>query len=482
MLSSHWEGLTSYWLHKLEQNTEEIKDTVPNVVTLNRQITDLSAAGANLFHAVVELQRLRASSERKFQHWFNDSKKNDERNQEERSQLAKQLQLERGSRDEVARQRAEASIQAENARREVAEMRRELMISKDEARRAWEELGRRNQESLETAQSLKDGRITLVHGVQVVPYFGGPSRSVSGSQRPGTREGPPQYGSTGIASAAGAAGLQSPGDEREYYQQEGSPTNTDPFMESGPQVLPLHHEPGKQSLAAGTYQPYDMRGTPTTPSTAQTAIPLSGQRPAPASAGSLGPTRGTSSGNTVPVTTQDAHLFYQHAPQQTFLHSPQSSSQAVAGQTASVPREEVRSEASYVDTISEGGTEYAIDAGGNIRHDDEGRPIVFRRRVQSSGSDDYDVEADVRREQELAQQYGSAGLTPPEAPSVPGTSAQAMASYTQTAGTGLEQRRPSYEGGAYEGWETLRTAHHHPTRLSDVLEEEEERSSRRTGD
>ena len=293
-LSSHWEGLTSYWLHKLEQNTEEIRETVPNAVTLNRQITDLSAAGANLFHAVVELQRLRASSERKFQRWFFESKANDERSREVQAQLEKQIQLERSSRNDAAQQRADASIQIENARREVAEMRRELMISKDEARRAWEELGRRNQESLETAQSLKDGRITLVHGVQVVPYTGGPSRSVSGSQRPGTRDGPPQYGSTGMASAAGAAGLQSPGDEREYYQQEASPTNTDPFMESGAQGPPLHHEPGKKSLAAGTYQPYDMRGTPTTSSTAQTVVPLSGQRPAPASAGSLGPPRGTS--------------------------------------------------------------------------------------------------------------------------------------------------------------------------------------------
>ena len=146
-------------------------------------------------------------------------------------------------------------------------------------------------------------------------------------------------------------------------------------------------------------------------------------------------------------------------------------------------REEVRSEGSYVETISEGGTEYAIDAGGNIRHDDDGRPIVFRRRVQSNETDDsYDEEAAIRREQELAAQYGSGSMLPPEAPSVPGTSAQAMATYTPTTDPGMEPRRPSYEGAAYEGWESLQTRHHHPTRLSDVLEEEEERSSRRTGD
>jgi len=47
-----------------------------------RQINDLSAAGANLFHAVVELQRLRQSSERKFQRWFFDTRDEQERARE----------------------------------------------------------------------------------------------------------------------------------------------------------------------------------------------------------------------------------------------------------------------------------------------------------------------------------------------------------------------------------------------------------------
>lgn len=468
-LSSHWEGLTSYWLHKLEQNTEEIRDNVPNAVTLNRQITDLSAAGANLFHAVVELQRLRASSERKFQRWFFESKAQDEKNREVQGQLENQLKLERSGRDDAARQRAESSIQVENARREVAEMRRELMISKDEARRAWEELGRRNQDSLETAQSLKDGRITLVGGVQVVPYFGGPSRSGSASQRPITRDGPPQFGSTGMASAAGAAGLQSPGDERDYYQQEASPTNTDPFMESAP-VL----DPGKGSLAAGTYQPY---GTPGSTSTARTAIPLSAQRPAPASAGPLGSSRAPANSQ-IPITAEEAQRFYQHAPQQTFLHSPQPSTQAVSAGAQQAPpaREEVRSELSYVSTLGDEGEElepdpdYATDSGGNVRHDEQGRPIVFQRRQQSD-EESYDTEADVRREQELSERYGT-------------TSAPAMEGYTEAEGIGAGSRQePDYEGSGYSGWEALHsTRHHHPTRLSDVLEEEEERSSRRTAE
>lgn len=508
-LSSHWEGLTSYWLHKLEANTEEIRNTVPNAVTLNRQITDLSAAGANLFHAVVELQRLRASSERKFQRWFFETRGNDEKNRELQAQTENQLRAERSAREEAAKARADSTIQAENARREVAEMRREMAISKEEARRAWEELGRRNLEALETAQGLKEGRVAVVGGVQVVPYFGGPSRTGS-SVRPGTREGQ-QYSSgsgAGMASAAGAAGLQSPGDEREYYNQEGSPTNTDPFTESGPsQVQPLHNEP-KSSLAAGTYQP-PYPGQPTSASTAQSSIPmpLTGQRPAPASQGSLGPARAAPS-NTVPVTAQEAQRFYQHAPQETFLHSPpgsSSSQQAIAAaRTASartgaapVNRQDVRSEGSYVESEGED-------------------PDDLGRRLQTNESDDgvYDTEADIRRERELAarygrtqmggaQQYGSAigggSLLPdaPSPPSVPATSAQAMAGYSPTAtntSTTVGGGRPDYSGTGYgddyghvddDGYgdgSLQATRHHHPTRLSDVLEEEEDRSSRRTGE
>ncbi|KAI7288033.1 hypothetical protein KC345_g10 [Hortaea werneckii] len=117
-LSSHWEGLTSYWLHKLEQNTEDIRNTIPNASTLNRQITDLSAAGANLFHAVVELQRLRASSERKFQRWFFETRADTERSSEMQAQMDRQLRLERSAREEAALKRAEAEEAAGYAKRE----------------------------------------------------------------------------------------------------------------------------------------------------------------------------------------------------------------------------------------------------------------------------------------------------------------------------------------------------------------------------
>lgn len=465
-LSSHWEGLTSYWLHKLEQNTEEIRTTVPNASTLSRQITDLSAAGANLFHAVVELQRLRASSERKFQRWFFETRADTERNAEAQAQSERQLRLERSAREEATTKRAEAEEANAIAKREVNEMRRELMISKEEARRAWEELGRRNQEALDTAENLKSGRIAVVAGVQVVPYFGGPSRSGTGaSQRPGTRDGQAQYGSAAGASSAGAAGLASPDDEREYYRKRPSPTNTDPFTEQ--QHPSGHRETEQASLATGTYQPY-----PTTPSgSAQSqAQPMSSR------SGQVGPT--------MPATTQEAQRFYQHTPAETFLHSPQSSSAAV-GQVQPPRREDIHSEASYVE--SEGDTEYAIDALGGIRHDEQGRPIVLRRPRGGDipGGEELD-EQPLRDEHEIAARYGQGypeqSQVPPEAPTVPATSAQAMATYTPTVGPGSQPSRPDYEGSDYTGWEAVQTRHHHPTRLSDVLEEEEERSSRRTGD
>ena len=143
----------------------------------------------------------------------------------------------------------------------------------------------------------------------------------------------------------------------------------------------------------------------------------------------------------------------------------------------------MRSQGSYVDDMSEGEAEYPQHSNGNVRVDDQGRPLVFRHNVQSDETDEsYDTEADIRREQELAAQYGGSIL--PEAPAVPSTSAQAMANYAPTATGGAQAGRPDYEGSGYGGqqYDSLQTRHHHPTRLSDVLEEEEERSSRRTAE
>ncbi|KAI0428259.1 hypothetical protein F5Y09DRAFT_343852 [Xylaria sp. FL1042] len=175
-LSAHWEGLTSFWIRRLEQNASEIQGD-PIAQQLSRQVTDLSSAGANLFHAVVELQRLRASSERKFQRWFFETRSDLERNQEVTAMLEAALEEERRNRADAI-QKAVDQEQGSSSKlhKQLAEMRKELTISKEEARRAWEELGRREKEERDRTKSLQQGRPTIVGGVQVVPMTQGVSR------------------------------------------------------------------------------------------------------------------------------------------------------------------------------------------------------------------------------------------------------------------------------------------------------------------
>ncbi|SZF05270.1 unnamed protein product [Blumeria hordei] len=175
-LSAHWEGLTSFWIRRLEENSNEIHRD-PLLQQLSRQVTDLSAAGANLFHAVVELQRLRASSERKFQRWFNDTRSELERNKEVQATTERKLHYEVQARAAAVAEAAAIEKEKLNSDRLLAEARRELQISKEEARRAWEELGRREQEERARSISLRDGLPTVVGGVQVVPMMAtAPSR------------------------------------------------------------------------------------------------------------------------------------------------------------------------------------------------------------------------------------------------------------------------------------------------------------------
>ncbi|KAI0886142.1 uncharacterized protein GGS22DRAFT_187376 [Annulohypoxylon maeteangense] len=177
-LSAHWEGLTSFWIRRLEQNAQEINQD-PVSAQLSRQVTDLSSAGANLFHAVVELQRLRASSERKFQRWFFDTRADIERSQEVTGMLEAALEEERRSRADAIREALEHNQDTTKMQKQISELRKELTISKEEARRAWEELGRREQEERDRTMSLQLGQPTIVGGVQVVPMTQGVGRGSS---------------------------------------------------------------------------------------------------------------------------------------------------------------------------------------------------------------------------------------------------------------------------------------------------------------
>lgn len=348
-LSAHWEGLTSYWLRKLEQNKDE-SNRDPLSQQLARQVTDLSAAGANLFHAVVELQRLRASSERKFQRWFFETRTELERAQEIKATLEKALERERRDRADAIRDAVDLERGSSKAQKQLAEMRKELAISKEEARRAWEELGRREQEERDRTLSLQSGLPTIVGGVQVVPMmqgggFGG---------RPGTAR---EAVSHNVEYGQGYAG-------------------------SHPQVPPAVTSP---------------------------------------------PTAG---------------------PSGAYYH-PQEAGQKVRADRAG--GSEGRS--------TEG--EYIVDAAGGMVLDAQGQKMIYVAAPSSEPSVSDDDEAD---------DYDSPPTTNPASGGYEHHSASAGDG--KRAGTYTDPQDYSGQGYGAPGWETV-PRHHHPTRLSDVLEEDE---------
>ncbi|KAJ6133442.1 hypothetical protein N7471_008657 [Penicillium samsonianum] len=373
-LSSHWEGLTSYWMRKLEQNNEDLERD-PLSQQLARQITDLSAAGANLFHAVVELQRLRASSERKFQRWFFDTRAEQERSKEVQADLDRQLKEERQGRADAfsaAQQSEKDKVKAEEL---LKEMRRELQISKEEARRAWEELGRREQEERDRTNSLRNGEPTLVGGVQVVPMVSGlPSRQHS--TRPQTREGPYPGGPTATTMGTDAYHGKSAGSAGGQYYDDGtpmSPTGSDPFI-----------EPRKVD-----------------PPTSKAPYP--------------GP-------------------LYEH----------ENTSVPYPGPATSEP--DARS---YVGSSEAGDEEYT-----HYSHDPHGNSLSYPPGPPSEGSEEYDHSLPEGHYMPDGAYTSAPSSVPPPAP----------ASAADYSGAGW---------GPGTGWESMTPRHRHPTRLSDVLEEDE---------
>ncbi|KAL9469035.1 hypothetical protein ACSS6W_010729 [Trichoderma asperelloides] len=347
-LSAHWEGLTSYWIRKLEQNKDDINRD-PMSQQLARQVTDLSAAGANLFHAVVELQRLRASSERKFQRWFFETRSELERAHEVNAMLEAALEKERREREQAIREAVDHERGVSKTQKQLVEMRKELSISKEEARRAWEELGRREQEERDRTLSLQSGHPTVVGGVQVVPMTqgGGPSRHSS------TRE---------------QASYQSDYQRPTYSIEQGTPGRG-------------QSAPGSSGSGQGQYQ--------------------SGHQE--------DPSRRTGAG----------------------------------------------SEGGY----SEG--EYLIDAQGNFILDGDGHKIPFAVPPSTYTGSDLDPE-----------DYDTPATTNPSGQNMPSST-----SAPQGQWTGAYSNPQDYSGQGYgnAGWETV-PRHHHPTRLSDVIEEDDERS------
>lgn len=480
-LSSHWEGLTSFWIRRLQQNSDEM-NREPLNQQLARQVTDLSAAGANLFHAVVELQRLRASSERKFQRWFFETRAEQEKTKEVQAGLENTLRTERQARTEAVTQSGRLETEKNSAyqmkttaEQMVKEMRRELQISKEEARRAWEELGRREQEERDRTTSLRNGEPTLVGGVQVVPMMpGGPSRQ--GSNRPSTREGPFTQGGNPTSSAQAAESVQE--DEPGYttYDPTRSETDTDPFTEGGRAnpSQPSYQEPFTSSRIAD----------PTSPSLLQTsngsaAVPTSSSAPLPSSL----------SDSTAPISAAatSAETYLRYGPDRPIGQAPPPSSFYQQHRAPmlhdddgrpGVRDQDERSYVQSVDTMSE--ESWELDDQGKIRLDARGRPIPIRGGPGSEDSDELDVREQQEQERMYRQTYGSgiAGVEYGHGPTGGATGASSGRSgdvYVTAGGPSAPTGAVDYTGSMYGsglGWETV-PRNHHPTRLSDVIEEDE---------
>ncbi|KAF4632780.1 hypothetical protein G7Y89_g5345 [Cudoniella acicularis] len=413
-LSAHWEGLTSFWIRRLEENSNEINRD-PLSQQLSRQVTDLSAAGANLFHAVVELQRLRASSERKFQRWFFETRAEQERAQEIQAMTENSLESERRERAAAIAEAVAKERERSNVDKQLAEMKRELQISKEEARRAWEELGRREQEERERTASLREGQPTLVGGVQVVPMMQGvPSRHGSTRDVPPTRDGPLAGGSSGNATEP-----EGPVDIDTAYQQYSRAQRAEP-------ADPFVEQPRNRGTTAHTQ--------------ASTSPPTSyAQEYSPAPA----------------VQPASTGAFYQQQ-QGTSLHPVERDPSY--GQSA--PSE---------GAFSEG--EYEIDDEGHFVLDARGNKIPYHH--SDDGTDEYDVVEQQEQERANLRRYGQ------------GTSAEYGENLTATSGRvappssqpSTEPGGADYSGAGYGGGPGLEWGavprHHHPTRLSDVLEEDE---------
>ena len=417
---------------------------------MSRQIVDLSAAGSNLFLAVFELQRLRASSDRKFQRWFFDTRAELERYQGQQAELERLLRAEREARARVVSSTGTAEAERMKAEELVKEMRRELQISKEEARRAWEELGRREQEERDRTVSLRNGEPTLVGGVQVVPMTQGVPSRLTAQGRPQTRDGPyaggPGAGGMGgQAPATSHTTLESPDEEERQFSYQpppaASPTDTDPFSEEAARAAtrqPATRAPEASHSPLEELEFYQRPSQPLTSSAAIVAlrttqpqayptIPASGEMRS-----GLSPTHQATTTTTTTTSNGGGNgRSYPPASTSVALQPPLVTGNAPSSLTAPA-RPGTRNtdlsshgERSYIASTASGNgssvgdEEFEIDADGNYRRDQEGRRIPWRdpldpantRRfgpVSEEGSEDeYDVQSDIEREREYARRYGA---------------------------------------------------------------------------
>jgi len=502
----------------MESNDEQIRQE-PMAQQMSRQIVDLTSAGANLFHAVVELQRLRASSEKKFQRWFAETREKLRVAEETRNGLERQLRDERerggneryfskgereqskdtATREEVAAQ-AEVIARSEEEKqilnRLIAEMKRELQITREEARRAWEELGRREQEERNRITLLNEGHPISVGGVQVVPTLGMASRGNS-LRRPEQHE-------QGLPPQTPAASQARGGAPYDYEQQhEPSPTDTDPFSSGAAQPPqspvrnPAYMPTGFTSYASGTMPPftYSSGAGLQAGSRSNPQIREQQQQQQQSSQSTTQHSQQPGSPHSS-VQQQRSTPFYHH--NSSFLHHDQPTSQqspeSNPGDASSrVPHhdETEQSSRSQGGTLSNitsavaAGLHTLTDAVGLTHPDPSASTHAESSHAQSKSraedDDDSNDDEEAERERARAALYKTTAAPPQPSAARPHELAADYegAGYDDGSSEHHDQGLQATAGAVVlEGGDHR---HHHPTRLSDVVEEDERsRTTRRS--
>jgi hypothetical protein len=159
-LSMEWEGLTSHWIQRMERHSAQYADD-PIVKQLATQVQDLSAAGSNLFYAVVELQRLRASSERKFQRWFFETRSDIERVQETNTKFeatVEELQAQLGDQNNALEQLTELLKTTDLNLQEQSQIAAESLKAQERTQEELETLQQQGSRAAELEANLRRER------------------------------------------------------------------------------------------------------------------------------------------------------------------------------------------------------------------------------------------------------------------------------------------------------------------------------------
>jgi hypothetical protein len=215
-------------------------------------------------------------------------------------------------------------------------------------------------------------------------------------------------------------------------QVSSNTTRTDPFTESARHG---HRDPDAPSLAQGTYVP---AGASSAASSRPSTYSTSGEQshiPAP-----IQPRQQAARAQQPPAqpspSMSQPEAFYQQPA--SYLHQDPA---------ASIPEDD-----------------YATDEQGRYLIDEQGHRIPYSS-IRSPVSDEYDVQEDRRRELEHLQRYGTG------ASSAGGYATSSTAGPSHPGGFATAGQA-DYSGDGY-GDEWVGMRHHHPTRLSDVPEEDE---------